>query len=181
MAMRCTLNFDQIMPLPTTNITQSSVLPAISLPPPNLPLSIFSNSALDGTAPAQVPLIFATSTPTNLHAPSPLDSSDSFINIDPLQASAATQASLTDHRSSLAIANANEVCNFQIEAWDTLEQLSTPAARITNNIPTVQSIKLLAPFPTNFKLNNYASNGRFKNKFNLQMRGMPPWLNRCNN
>uniref|UniRef100_A0A915ILD2 BLOC-1-related complex subunit 7 n=1 Tax=Romanomermis culicivorax TaxID=13658 RepID=A0A915ILD2_ROMCU len=36
-------------------------------------------------------------------------------------------------RSSLAIANANEVHNFRIEARDALEQLSTATVRITNN------------------------------------------------
>uniref|UniRef100_A0A915K370 Uncharacterized protein n=1 Tax=Romanomermis culicivorax TaxID=13658 RepID=A0A915K370_ROMCU len=68
------------------------------------------------------------------------DSSDSFINIDPLQASAPTHAPVTNHCSSLAIANANKVHNFGIEACDTLEQLSTAAARITNNVPTIQTI-----------------------------------------
>uniref|UniRef100_A0A915KHW1 Uncharacterized protein n=1 Tax=Romanomermis culicivorax TaxID=13658 RepID=A0A915KHW1_ROMCU len=52
----------------------------------------------------------------------------------------ATPASTTNHRSSLATANAKEVHNFRIEACDTLDQLSTAAARITNNVPTVQTI-----------------------------------------
>uniref|UniRef100_A0A915KHB6 Uncharacterized protein n=1 Tax=Romanomermis culicivorax TaxID=13658 RepID=A0A915KHB6_ROMCU len=157
---------------------QSSALPTVSLPPPNLPLSTFSNLLSDGTTQAQVPLISAAPAIVNSHAPPPLsqdpvivdtmcasapavsqipppstaaqvnnnttiaptDSSDSFINIDPPQAPAATHSPVTNHRSSLAIPNSNEVHNFQIEARDTLEWLSTAAARITNNVPTVQTI-----------------------------------------
>uniref|UniRef100_A0A915IR60 Uncharacterized protein n=1 Tax=Romanomermis culicivorax TaxID=13658 RepID=A0A915IR60_ROMCU len=112
------------MPPPTTNITQSSALPAVSLPPPNTPLSMFNNSALDGTTQAQELSIPMASALANSLAPPPLsqkstiataigastsavsqipppstaahpnndttvactDSSDSFINIDPLQA-----------------------------------------------------------------------------------------------
>uniref|UniRef100_A0A915KMV2 Uncharacterized protein n=1 Tax=Romanomermis culicivorax TaxID=13658 RepID=A0A915KMV2_ROMCU len=160
---------------PTTNIVQTSVVPAVSLPPPNPPLSIFSNSALDGTTQAQVPFIPALSALANSLGPPPLsqnsviaaalcasalaisqiplpstaaqanndttvartNSSDSFINIDPLQAPAPTHAPVNNHRSSLAIANTSEVHNFLIEAHDALEQLSTAAAWITNNVPTV--------------------------------------------
>uniref|UniRef100_A0A915J9T7 Uncharacterized protein n=1 Tax=Romanomermis culicivorax TaxID=13658 RepID=A0A915J9T7_ROMCU len=56
------------------------------------------------------------------------ESSDSFINSDPRQVPTATRAPVTNHCSSLAIANANKVHNFGIEAQDDLEQLSTGAA-----------------------------------------------------
>uniref|UniRef100_A0A915IP67 Uncharacterized protein n=1 Tax=Romanomermis culicivorax TaxID=13658 RepID=A0A915IP67_ROMCU len=150
MAARHTLNFDQTMPPPATNLTQSTALPAVCLPPPNPHLSIFSNSALDGTTRAQLPPIPAASALTNSLPLPPLsqnsttataicasasavfqipppstaahanndtvvahaNSSDSFINIDPPQAPAAARASVTNHRSSLARANANKVHNF---------------------------------------------------------------------
>uniref|UniRef100_A0A915HU07 Uncharacterized protein n=1 Tax=Romanomermis culicivorax TaxID=13658 RepID=A0A915HU07_ROMCU len=68
------------------------------------------------------------------------DSLDSFINIDPRQAPTTTHTLATNHRSSLAIANAKEVHNFQIQAREALDLLNTPAVCITNNVPTVQTI-----------------------------------------
>uniref|UniRef100_A0A915IBE5 Uncharacterized protein n=1 Tax=Romanomermis culicivorax TaxID=13658 RepID=A0A915IBE5_ROMCU len=56
------------------------------------------------------------------------------------------------HCSSLAIPNANKVHNFWIEAHDTLEQLNTAAARITNNVPTVQTIdQIIGPVSDQFQ------------------------------
>uniref|UniRef100_A0A915IHX7 Uncharacterized protein n=1 Tax=Romanomermis culicivorax TaxID=13658 RepID=A0A915IHX7_ROMCU len=115
MAAQRTLNFDQIMPPPATNITQSSRLPVILLPS-------------------------TTAHPNNETIVARIDSLDSFINIESSQAPATARASVTDHCSSLAIPNANKVHNFRIEALYMLEQLSTAATRITNNLPTVQTI-----------------------------------------
>uniref|UniRef100_A0A915HEM8 Uncharacterized protein n=1 Tax=Romanomermis culicivorax TaxID=13658 RepID=A0A915HEM8_ROMCU len=57
-----------------------------------------------------------------------------------------------DHRSSMAIANANEVHNFWLEACNTLKQLSTAAARITNNVPMVQTIdQIIGPLSDQFQ------------------------------
>uniref|UniRef100_A0A915JB05 Uncharacterized protein n=1 Tax=Romanomermis culicivorax TaxID=13658 RepID=A0A915JB05_ROMCU len=67
------------------------------------------------------------------------NSTKSFLNLDPLLAPAATLAPTSDHHSSLAIANANEVHNFGLEARDTLERFNTAAVRITNNVPTIQT------------------------------------------
>uniref|UniRef100_A0A915KDG3 Uncharacterized protein n=1 Tax=Romanomermis culicivorax TaxID=13658 RepID=A0A915KDG3_ROMCU len=145
---------------------QSSALPTVSLPPPNPPLSTFSSSGLDRTAQTQVPLISATPAIVNSHALPPLsqdphiaavicasalavsqipplstttqvnnnttiaptDSSDSFINIDPPQASTITGAPQLQTQTKFIISR------------DALDQLSTNAAWITNNVPTVQTI-----------------------------------------
>uniref|UniRef100_A0A915ING0 Uncharacterized protein n=1 Tax=Romanomermis culicivorax TaxID=13658 RepID=A0A915ING0_ROMCU len=53
---------------------------------------------------------------------------------------ATTLTTAHDHCSSFAIANANEVQNFGLEVSDSLKQLNTAAARITNKVPTVQTI-----------------------------------------
>uniref|UniRef100_A0A915J909 Uncharacterized protein n=1 Tax=Romanomermis culicivorax TaxID=13658 RepID=A0A915J909_ROMCU len=46
-----------------------------------------------------------------------------------------TLVSANNYSSSLAIANTNEVHNFRFKARDALDQLSTAAARMTNNVP----------------------------------------------
>uniref|UniRef100_A0A915HZS2 Uncharacterized protein n=1 Tax=Romanomermis culicivorax TaxID=13658 RepID=A0A915HZS2_ROMCU len=68
------------------------------------------------------------------------DSTNSFVNLDSLLAPATTLTTARNHRSSIAIADANEVKNSQLEAHDALEQLNTTAMRITNNAPTVQTL-----------------------------------------
>uniref|UniRef100_A0A915K1U3 Uncharacterized protein n=1 Tax=Romanomermis culicivorax TaxID=13658 RepID=A0A915K1U3_ROMCU len=68
------------------------------------------------------------------------DSTDSFINLDPSLAPAASPTSNCIQHSSIAIANAYEVQNFHTEVGDALEQLSIVTARITNNVAMVQTI-----------------------------------------
>uniref|UniRef100_A0A915IMG4 Uncharacterized protein n=1 Tax=Romanomermis culicivorax TaxID=13658 RepID=A0A915IMG4_ROMCU len=128
---------------------QAQVLPistapaqANSLAPPSLSQNSTTAAAICASALAisQIPPPSTASQANNGITVLGTNSSDSFINLDPRQAPAATRAPITDHCSSLAIANANKVHNFPIEACDALEQLSTTAARITNNVPTVQTI-----------------------------------------
>uniref|UniRef100_A0A915L4R2 Uncharacterized protein n=1 Tax=Romanomermis culicivorax TaxID=13658 RepID=A0A915L4R2_ROMCU len=68
------------------------------------------------------------------------DSTNSFINLDPLLARTPALVTARSHCSSIAIANANEVQNFCLEACDALEQLNNTAARIMNNVQTIQTI-----------------------------------------
>uniref|UniRef100_A0A915IHV5 Uncharacterized protein n=1 Tax=Romanomermis culicivorax TaxID=13658 RepID=A0A915IHV5_ROMCU len=102
MAAHHTLNFDQIMPPPTKNITQSSALPA-QVPPisaksgpanSHAPLPLSQNSTTSTTkcaSPSAVSQILPPSTAGHANNDTIVartDSSDSFINIDPLQAPA---------------------------------------------------------------------------------------------
>uniref|UniRef100_A0A915HHF1 Uncharacterized protein n=1 Tax=Romanomermis culicivorax TaxID=13658 RepID=A0A915HHF1_ROMCU len=143
-----------LLPRPT-NITQSSAVPTAQVPlisatpaivnsHPPLPWSqdplIAAAICASTLAVSQILLPSTTAQGNHDQTVARTDSSDSFINIDPPQAPTATCSSVTNHCSSLAITNANEVHNFRIEAWDALDQLSTAAARITNNVPIVQTI-----------------------------------------
>uniref|UniRef100_A0A915KKW3 Uncharacterized protein n=1 Tax=Romanomermis culicivorax TaxID=13658 RepID=A0A915KKW3_ROMCU len=133
------LSFDQMLLLRRTNIVQSSAVPTAPLP-----LSQNSHIATiicpNALAVSQISPPSTAAQVNNDQTIARTDSSDSFINIEPRRAPAATRASANNHHNSLAIANANEVHNFRIEARDTLYQLSTAAARITNNVPMVQTI-----------------------------------------
>uniref|UniRef100_A0A915IE70 Uncharacterized protein n=1 Tax=Romanomermis culicivorax TaxID=13658 RepID=A0A915IE70_ROMCU len=115
------------------------------------------------------------------------DSSDSFININWPLAPAPTQAPANDHHSSLAIANAKEVHNFGLEAWEALEQLSTAAAQITNNVRMVQTIdQIISTVSNQFRAQQLCvqcvQQLRVQhNKFKPSTRASPALLNRCNN
>uniref|UniRef100_A0A915HM13 Uncharacterized protein n=1 Tax=Romanomermis culicivorax TaxID=13658 RepID=A0A915HM13_ROMCU len=121
----------------------STTTPPMNLAAPPVPRQV-SNSAIPrDTGASAIPQIPPPHITTNMTTDSNIDrtdSMDSFVNLDPLLAPAATQVNTGDHRSSLAIVNANKVHNFHLEACDALEQLNTAAARITNNVPRVQTI-----------------------------------------
>uniref|UniRef100_A0A915I450 Uncharacterized protein n=1 Tax=Romanomermis culicivorax TaxID=13658 RepID=A0A915I450_ROMCU len=101
----------------TATATSTSALAVSQIPPPINAVQTEIDPNVDGT-----------------------NSLESFVNLDPLLAPVAILASASNHCSSLDIANANEIHNSWLEAGDAIDQLSTWAVRITNNVPTVQTI-----------------------------------------
>uniref|UniRef100_A0A915IAJ5 Uncharacterized protein n=1 Tax=Romanomermis culicivorax TaxID=13658 RepID=A0A915IAJ5_ROMCU len=139
--------YRNVTALDGTAQAQVPLIPAVStlanlLAPPPLSQNSVIAAALCACALAisQIPLPSTAAQANNDTTVARTNSSDSFINIDPPQAPAATHAPVNNHHSSFAIANTNQVHNFGIEAHDALEQLSIAAAWITNNVPTVQTI-----------------------------------------
>uniref|UniRef100_A0A915KPW7 Uncharacterized protein n=1 Tax=Romanomermis culicivorax TaxID=13658 RepID=A0A915KPW7_ROMCU len=129
--------------------TSTQVPPSSTIaPPPNLGAQPVPGKVSDTatTKDASTPAISQILLPLNAGQPEIdpniycADSTEFFINLDPALALATTIAPAWDHRSSLAIANANKVQNFRLEACDALVQLNMAIARIINNVPTVQTI-----------------------------------------
>uniref|UniRef100_A0A915JUY6 Uncharacterized protein n=1 Tax=Romanomermis culicivorax TaxID=13658 RepID=A0A915JUY6_ROMCU len=128
--------------IPTQVRPNSTLAPTPNLVAPPV-LAQVSDTAT--TKDTRVPAISQVPPPTNPTHPE-IDpnidhthSMESFVNLDLPLAPAATLAPTCDHCSSLTMANAN-VHNFQLQAHDALEQFNTTAARITNNVLTVQTI-----------------------------------------
>uniref|UniRef100_A0A915IE95 Uncharacterized protein n=1 Tax=Romanomermis culicivorax TaxID=13658 RepID=A0A915IE95_ROMCU len=128
--------------IPTQVQPNSTLAPTPNLVAPPVLAQVSDTAATKDT---RVPAISQVLLPTNTAHPE-IDPNidhthfmESFVNLDLPLAPVATLAPTCDHCSSLTMANAN-VHNFRLQAHDALEQLNTPAARITNNVPTVQTM-----------------------------------------